>query len=183
MLTPTDTYVPLPTGGYGWRLGPLAVPNRKHDSSRSDFGGLLIGDAFSMGRPGRMALPVARRHGDPPAPPCGSGDNHPDRYKRPDDSAGAESPSRVQGRSRRSGDHGVPLPGGSLGDLDVFHKDRSTWLAAPRRTCRSFANSHQASPTGIAPHSWLPTGARLDLDLPSSGHPDPLWRRLDFRLW
>lgn len=117
--------MPLPIGGYG-RRGPMAAPNREHDSSRSDLGGLLIGDAFSMGRTGRMALPVARRHGDPPAPPCGSGDNHPDGNKRTDDSAGPESPSRVEGRSRRRGDHGVPLSGGSLGDLDVLHDDRST---------------------------------------------------------
>ena len=116
--------MPLPTGGYGRRLGPMAAPNRKHDSSRSGLGGRLIGDAFSMGRPGRVALAVARRDGDPPAPPCGSGDNHPDGNKCTDDSAGAESPSRVQGRSRRSGDHGVPLSGGSLGDLDVVHEDR-----------------------------------------------------------
>lgn len=89
-----------------------------------------------MGRPGRPVLPIARRDGDPPTSPCGSGDNHPDRNKRSDDSAGAESPSRIKARSRRSGDNGVPLSGRSLGDLDVFHEGRSTWLAPPRSTCR-----------------------------------------------
>lgn len=113
----------------------MATANRKHDSMRSGFGGLLIGDALSVGRPGRSALPVARRHRDPPAPPCGSGDNHPDRNNPSDDSAGAESPSGIEGRSRRSGDHGVPLSGGSLNDLDVIHYDRCTRLGPPRRTC------------------------------------------------
>jgi len=138
----------------------MAAPNRKHDSSRSDLGGLLIGDAFSMGRPGRMALPVARRHGDPPAPPCGSGDNHPDRNKRPDDSAGTESPSRVQGRSRRSGDHGVPLPGGRLGDLDVFHKAVLLGWRPARRTCRSCSATSMPSPVGIDPLGEYRRGIR-----------------------
>ena len=75
----------------------MAALNRKHDGSRSSISGLLIRNAFSMGRPGRTALSVARRHGDSPAPTCGPGDNHPDRNERFDDSARAKSPSRVKG--------------------------------------------------------------------------------------
>jgi hypothetical protein len=127
----------------------VAAPNRERNSSRSGLGGLLIVDAFSVGRSGRTALPVARRHGDSPASPCGSGDEHPDRNKPSGNSAGRESPSRVKGRSRRGGDHGVPLAGGSLGDLQVLHNDRSTWPAPTTRRCRMVSVRRHAVPSGI----------------------------------
>lgn len=164
--------VPLPSGGDRRRLGPMAAANRKHDSTGSGLGGLLIGDALSVGLPGRSALLVAGRHGDPPTSPCGSGDNHPDGNKPSADSAGAESPSGIEGRSRRNGDHGVPLSGGSLNDLDVIHDDRCTRLGhrdARTPTVAPGSNARMSRHTEIVQHlserheGVAPTGTRCEV--------------------